>query len=248
MSLESFLIQADTQVDMLRAGLPGKVSELDSTVNSLFQYASLVEVEAAFYKTINTGETPNSATNDVVTKAYQTVREELAAAVSNLRAFARWITLHIPPVEDGNNFGVGVQHEVLKGVKDQQGMLQGLFNALPGYYKDRAAAWKGLDLGSKVTTKSSSGSSTESDGKEDPSTKKSSSNETVSMTTNPSVSADGIAHVVSLDVQTYFHLKCALEDVRDVYVAIADCIFKNLSKIQHPKGKSGSMNSAMSMY
>jgi len=247
-SFEHLIPNATAQMDALRIRLPGKIAAMDTAIETLFPDIPLVEVEKAFFDTINKGDTPNTATNDTVTKILQHTRQQLSDAVSDLKKFARWITLLQPPVEDGNNFGVGVQHEVLKGIKDHAGNLQGVFNALPGYYKDRAAAWKMLDLGTKVTTKASNSTSSEAEGKEDATTKKNSSNDTVSVTSNTAVLADAIAHVVSIDVQTYFHLKCVLEDVRDVLVAVEDCTAKNLEKIQYPKGKSGSNSSAMSMY
>lgn len=239
--MEAFATQSTDEVMNLRNGLPEKVAQLNNSIATLFPYKNLVDVEAVFSDTINKA-LPNSGTNDAVTKILQHTRQELADGVDIMRSFARWITLMIPVIEDGNNFGVGVQGEVLKAIKEKQAHLQGLFGALPGYYKDRAAAWKVLDMGNKSTSKVTK---EESEGDEKP---KKSVSTTETSTSNPSLLPDGIAHIVSLDVQTYYHLKATLEDLRDVYIAVGDCVEKNLSKIQFPKGKSGSMSSAMSMY
>lgn len=84
--------------------------------------------------------------------ALNDVREELSQCVQTFRKLARWISLLVPAIEDGNNFGVGVQGEILKMVLERSNVLNGLFSALPGYYKDRAAAWKELAAASGSTS------------------------------------------------------------------------------------------------
>ena len=60
------------------------------------------------------------------------VREELSKCVQMLQKMTRWIHLMVPAIEDGNNFGVGVQGEILKMISDRSNHLNGLFAALPG--------------------------------------------------------------------------------------------------------------------
>ena len=59
---------------------------------------------------------PRSTPSSASSRPY--ARGEAAACVLDLRKIERFITLHVPKVEDGNNFGVAIQLEVAKLVKE----------------------------------------------------------------------------------------------------------------------------------
>lgn len=42
----------------------------------------------------------------------------MTQALNVLLALKRWIRVQVPKIEDGNNFGVGVQLDVAKGIDD----------------------------------------------------------------------------------------------------------------------------------
>ena len=71
------------------------------------QATSLAAAEIKYTKGATTSET-NAELCELQTYA----RGEAAACVLDLRKIERFITLHVPKVEDGNNFGVAIQLEV----------------------------------------------------------------------------------------------------------------------------------------
>ena len=48
-----------------------------------------------------------------------------------------WITLNVPKIEDGNNFGVGVQEEILNELKNCETSFEGLMQQPGNYYASR---------------------------------------------------------------------------------------------------------------
>lgn len=58
--------------------------------------------------------------NDKVCAAVSDVREDLSQCVQMLQKMTRWIHLMVPAIEDGNNFGVGVQVQIYPDPKMHQ--------------------------------------------------------------------------------------------------------------------------------
>merc|ERR1712078_406143 len=123
-----------------------------------------------------------SETNAELCELQTYARGEAAACVLDLRKIERFITLHVPKVEDGNNFGVAIQLEVAKLVKETGKECKSLLDALPAYHKDRAALLE--KVFPKTTTETSEATS-------------SSTTKTSSATPLP----DAVAAVAQLDVQ-----------------------------------------------
>merc|ERR1712224_437744 len=135
--------------------------------------------------------------------------------------------LHVPKVEDGNNFGVAIQLEVAKLVKETGKECKGLLDALPAYHKERATLLE--KVVSKTTTETS----------------ESKSSSTTTKTSADKPLPDAVAAVAQLDVQHRFALVFLLEVVRDAYIAVGDCLAKNKGKLVAPRGEGGN---AMSMF
>ena len=156
--------------------------------------------------------------------------------------------LHVPKVEDGNNFGVAIQMEVNKMVGEQGKTLKGLVDALPNYYKERAGAWKEIAAKTSTETTKSKSEGEDSETKDGAASKTAKSGASSSSKTTTSSSppnADAVAHLVALDVHWYFALCFTLESVRDAYIACGDCLEKNKQKLAMPRGEGGN---AMSMF
>ena len=77
------------------------VEEMQSVQSSLFPFGKLSEASSDF------GKFATLATNEVVTKAVSTTLDQLSAQSNILSKLDYFITLHIPTIEDGGNFGVG---------------------------------------------------------------------------------------------------------------------------------------------
>lgn len=241
--MEAYRQSIQTEIADIRAKLATTIVACDTRLDG-FAVGSLADLEVEFAAATK-ADAPGK--NDKVCAALSDVREDLSQCVQMLQKMTRWIHLMVPAIEDGNNFGVGVQGEILKMITDRSNHLNGLFAALPGYHKDRAAAWKDLAAakGSKTNTTSTK---KETENEEPPKTTVTDETKSVagiSAANHP----DALAHIVALDVQTYFHLYHSLGLVRDTYLIVGDTIEKNLSKIESPKGGSGGGGrGGMSMY
>ena len=229
------------EVEALEASLGDKVMGLDGRVGAL-QATSLADAEKTYAKGATAAEV-NAELCELQTYA----RGEAAACVLDLRKIERFITLHVPKVEDGNNFGVAIQLEVAKLVKETGKDCKSLLDALPAYHKDRAAALE--KVVAKTTTETSEATSSSTDeekGTEAKTTAKSGkSSSSTTKTSSAKPLPDAVAAVAQLDVQHRFALIFLLEVVRDAYIAVGDCLEKNKGKLVAPKGEGGN---AMSMF
>ena len=214
---------------------------LDGRVGTL-QATSLADAEIKYKKGATTSET-NAELCELQTYA----RGEAAACVLDLRKIERFITLHVPKVEDGNNFGVAIQLEVAKLVKETGKECKGLLDALPTYHKDRAALLEKVVARTTTETSESKSSSTDEEkGSEAKSTAKSgTSSSSTTKTSSAKPLPDAVAAVAQLDVQHRFALIFLLEVVRDAYISAGDCLAKNKGKLVAPRGEGGN---AMSMF
>merc|ERR1711998_81455 len=142
-----------------------------------------------------------------------------------------YVMLHVPKMEDGNNFGVTVQLAALKQLQDSSEALSKSLDELSKYYTARADAMDKLQLSSE---NSSETKKEENDGNE---TKISSGKQEFHR----------VQAVYAVDTQYYAHARKALRAVRSAYIANLDFILKNCDKIEAPKGNSGVSNFS-SMY
>ena len=92
------------------------------------QAKGLDEVERTFAKLV---VATKPVSNAELAKLCTIARAEAMKCVNDLRAVERFITLHIPKVEDGNNFGVAIQLEMLKNVAERGKTLKSAIDALP---------------------------------------------------------------------------------------------------------------------
>ena len=176
-------------------------------------------------------------------------RDILAASIEDITVINRYITMHFPAMEDGNNFGVSVQMVVAKHLKSiREGAVKRL-ETLPKYYSDRADA---LDkVGIKKTTESvtkTSTTSTSTGGKDGDENKTSSTEVSESKESGSSKpDATRIKHVVALDIYWYNEMRSSRTALVASYLTIFDNMEKNKEKITAPKGSGGS-GISMAMY
>jgi len=215
----------------LRQSFGEKVMGLDNIVSS-FKYKTPSEAASAFRNSQFYGG--NNEIDEIIT----VTRDNLRIAISDLGKIDLWIALNVPKVEDGGNFGVAVQSEVKKWIKEQRTELKKLSDGLPDYYKDRQGqSDKVAGTVSKVTkTGTSASKSTGKDGDEN---KTSESNSTDVTNTDGVSSHDAIEYLVALDVKWYFNLYDTMEYLRDTIAIVNDVLEKNHDKVSRPKGERG---------
>ncbi|KAJ0403728.1 hypothetical protein P43SY_003033 [Pythium insidiosum] len=162
--------------------------------------------------------------------------DHVEQALHDFQTLSQWISLLIPKVADGNNFGVEVQLIVLKELKESSDKLQKAWDSMPDYHSQRATVLEKLNekLSKETSTTNTVTATTGAkDGDEKKTVVATVGKETA--TAQPVID-DWVANVVAIDVKWYFHLARVLESVRDAYAIVYDRIDKNKDKILKPRG------------
>lgn len=227
------------------------VSALESMSAALssapYGAGDLAKAEAEFVEKMSANggadvETPNAA----VDALYAATRDFLSTGCDNVRTLERFIGLHHPQMEDGNNFGVTVQMTVAKYLSECRETWTKSLSESAKYYSGRADAiekFSHLPSSSVTETKSSSSSNKDESG-----TKKDESSTSTSKEEKTTSSSDGanvhrIKSLAAYDAQNYAVLRSALVELIDGYAIVMDNFEKNMEKLEMPKGSGYSAGS-----
>ncbi|CAH0487488.1 unnamed protein product [Peronospora farinosa] len=196
----------------LLSELSQRVTQVQALVQQHVVERSLSKVHTKFAQLILAAPSAVGSNNEVQS-LLSVVTDEIAQLMSAIQLLQCWIQLHVPKVEDGNNFGVEVQKYAFVHLKESLEKWQKIWDSLSDYSSTRATAEGDEEkiVTAKVEKQSNAGSQ---------------------------AAEDAIAAVVALDVKWYFNLVRALEGVRDQYAVTEDVITKNKDKIELPRGKN----------
>jgi len=190
------------------------------------------------------------AVNLSLLSSIQVYRDTINVFIEDILKLERFVQLHIPAIEDGNNFGVSIQLEMCKLLKDTKAELQKKLEALPAYLSSRAEAVEKLGLPKVVASETKTQSKTDATGGKDGDEKKSSTvlvtEEKTTDETKKGSTAHRMKHLISLDVQMYSNLRIGLLECMNSHLAIMDQMGKNKEKLLAPKGTQG--RNTMTMY
>jgi hypothetical protein len=220
------------------AGLPGSVEQHYKFIaENLSDTAS-----AARAKMVSEADMTAGKANARMSQLVMDITEQMVADIDALSCISRWVTLSIPTIEDGNNFGVDIQMQIAKHINDANAVLQTNRDKLSDYCKDRAAVLE--KVVPKVTKKADSSKSTSS--KSGGAVKKEDEGETVTTSSSESqdtssgdVLPDSAEHVVQTDLKWFFKLKDISTLMMDTLLTIVDTVDKNKDKITNPRGGAG---------
>ena len=190
-----------------------------------------------------------AAANETLTAAIKEFRNSVAISIDHILTIERFISLHVPQMEDGNNFGVTVQLTISKFLTETREELTKKLEAIPTYYASRAEAVSKLSIPKTTASKTITSTSSESTGGKDGDEKKSSTTQVEEKKTiDPDTSGvdHRLKHVVALDVQFYNSLRIGLVDCMNSYLTVLDNMEKNKNKLTAPKGFNG--GNSMGMY
>ncbi|OON21591.1 proteasome activator pa28 beta subunit [Opisthorchis viverrini] len=129
--------------ERLRDTIPAKIRELDDLLRDpifdlnagLRNIRMNAEAESAKLEEALKNTDPNRTVpvhlpvvnNEIMEQAYMSVRPYIIQLIEDTQILRMWVQLNIPRIEDGNNFGVSVQEEVLletsKAEMDASAML-----------------------------------------------------------------------------------------------------------------------------
>lgn len=225
-----------------------KLAEMSNVLKVHFNYTKLSEVGAVYEAAI---ASQPGGMNKSLAPAIDACQDLISSTIDEIQTIERYIMLHTPQMEDGNNFGVTVQMMVSKILTDARHKLTNIVTDIPIYFSSRADEVDklGLQKVSKSTTKTESASAS-TGGKDGDENKTSNSTVKEEKTTGTDELDEKnvlrLKHLASLDVMCYFELKNGLVQCRDMWLMILDTVEKNKSKLASPKGTSGS--NSMGMY
>lgn len=225
-------------MDLLDASV-GTIGEMQKLYSELFPPEKLSVASSDF---------KNSATlanNDKVARAVTTTLDQVSAQIDLLNKIDYFITLHIPTIEDGGNFGVGVQLDLVKKLGEMKETANKAIEALLGYDSARADALGKLNLPSSTSSVTKSSSSTTTDGKKEEKESESKEEKQTSSSSTGPVYESRIGAVVAVDTLYYSKANGILSQTIISLIGVMDFIDKNKEKLVEPKGKSGGSNFSM---
>jgi len=217
-----------------------RVEEMQKIYSEMFHYNSL-SVASDDFK-----EFATAATNEKVAKAVTVTLDQVSAQITLVNKLDYFITLHIPTIEDGGNFGVGVQLDLVKKLSELKELSNKAIEALLGYYGARAEALGKLNLPSATKSVTKSTSITTTDGKKEEKESESKEEKQSSSSTNGPAYESRVAAVVAVDTLYFSKASGILNQNIVSLIGVMDFIDKNKEKLIEPKGKSG--GSGFSMY
>ena len=65
------------------------------------------------------------------------LNDEMAKVSQMVTAIKLWISLKVPRIEDGNNFGVSVQEEYIASLQGMEGSISTIISSISSYLSDR---------------------------------------------------------------------------------------------------------------
>lgn len=225
-------------MDLLDASV-GTIGEMQKLYSELFPPEKLSVASSDF---------KNSATlanNDKVARAVTTTLDQVSAQIDLLNKIDYFLTLHIPTIEDGGNFGVGVQLDLVKKLGEMKETANKAIEALLGYDSARADALGKLNLPSSTSSVTKSSSSTTTDGKKEEKESESKEEKQTSSSSTGPVYESRIGAVVAVDTLYYSKANGILSQTIISLIGVMDFIDKNKEKLVEPKGKSGGSNFSM---
>ncbi|KAF4715420.1 hypothetical protein FOZ63_029270, partial [Perkinsus olseni] len=236
--LDELIKRFDSVGESIVKELPSLILDLEERLPKIFtRTEDIVELEDAFAKKECSSEGIQSGKpNPVIVEANRIVTKEFDKASEKLSKLQRFVLMHVPREEDGNNFGVEVQAqfngklgEYLKWCDDTQ-------DENKVYHQARAEIIRQMEFERAVEERETVCE------KED---KVTTSKATKSVVNVPQL-GDLLSYVSRHDALQYFTLKNELQELISMYLHCYIYLKNNYEKIRWPRGKSEGMN--MHMY
>jgi len=222
------------------------LERIESLLEKHFSVVKLSEIEQKYEEKMK--EDPDTS-NESLIQAIQSFNDMISQCMDNIQTIERFISLHVPQMEDGNNFGVTVQLTISKFLDETRENLGKQLEKIPSYYCNRAEALEKLDLPkstvSETKTITKSQETGGKDGNESKTSETSVEEEKTSRCKKNATIDYRRKHLISLDVQFYRILRCGLVDCYDSYLTILDNMEKNKEKLLQPKGRDGGASLGM---
>jgi Proteasome activator pa28 beta subunit len=247
--LQSFQETASAQALSQIKEAPQSIQALQDKYEQVFG-KSLVQSQQAVQQSTDLLQ------NATVSSAIEATLEAVDQTLAFFDKMNRYITLTLPLMEDGGNFGVTIQLGVLKQITDSQEKIEKSLDDLLKYASTRAEALtkcSGLNEVQVVSTQTtgtsqSQGESTEKGQQTTSDQKKSTEEKTTSTQSQSPLAAWRLQAVQSVDLAYYAKARSLYQTALTAYLGGVDMADKNAQKLAHPKGNQGGGSGYRSMY
>lgn len=255
LSISEYKAQAASKVAL---GVLGNgvetVKALEGLLSSYFSTPNLSHVQKAFEEELS--HNGIEAVNASLHKVMPLVRDAVALCTSHIQTIEAWIMLATPAMEDGGNFGVSIQLDVLKALKEtRESWSKLLADEFVKYYDARAGAVEKFGI-QKSTSSTTTTNTQQTEKAKDEETSKSTATtvqETKISGIEPQIALTAswgfyrVQHLVALDLQMYTLLQVSLQQLINTYSSVLDSVEKNYAKLAFPKGTGGGRGRHMMM-
>jgi hypothetical protein len=221
-----------------------KIQALETAFGSSFPYASVSAAMTEF----SVQDVSSVEGNAAVNKAVSTTLDAVASMTQDAQTLESFLHLHIPKMEDGNNFGVTVQLALLKEIGELQEAATKILDDLVGYAGARADALEKLKLPSTASSTTKSTSVTTTDGKQEDKTSEVKEEKKSDCDTSNVGYKTRAAALASVDVLYYNKAQRGFQSMLTKYMATLNFMDLNKDKLEKPKGSQGSSSGYSSMY
>jgi len=228
------------------------VSKSTTTLASLNEayeeHFGKVTTLSALRKTYQDAATSASSyENEPLSLALATTVDAVYSVECDVATFEKYVTLTLPKMEDGNNFGVTIQLQVLKHLQELKEKLSKGMEELSKYSSSRADALDkcGLPTQTKTSTATESDSAKADTGGEKGDTKTTSKGTSKEEKTTATETKETPGHVyrkkavIECDVLYFTKARSLFQVALTGYLGILDFMDKNKEKIEKPKGSQG---------
>ena len=216
---------AEGRAGAARAGLEALVGDLGALAERLGGGGQTPqEARAALLERVSRASVEGLQANEPLAEALGEVQDLLTLMVRYLRDVELWAQLQVPPVSDGNNFGVDVQASCIALVQDRRQKARLAFETLSEWHWQRGNAIE--KFASQTVQVAPQAGSAPGPGP----TRK-----------TYDYVEDFRMFVVSLDVKAQFDAYDSCNRAMADIVVCLDTLEKNREKVEQPRGSGGNV-------
>ena len=233
--------EADGAADRIEIAIAKHVGDVQGLLAADFPHASPSAARALRPAAADAGPDPTQ-TNPEIERRLKLVQDQFELASGALRELELWIRLREPRIEDGNNFGVDVQTNVLRTVVGAKDFMVRTGAGLADWHYHRGTAIGRMCASAEQTTVRKPRAADAPDGAVrdglDATVAATVLAETAQTEKQPVRTEDMWLYVVNLDVKHYFHLRHCLQEMRVLLLTVLDQLGKNRAKVEDPRGNA----------
>ena len=216
--------------EVLTAGLQSCLGEIQSFLDE--HWGEKLDLKPSFLRRrfeecVTLEGLESGETNPLVAPIPSKLGDVLFDGIEGLRKLEMKVRLCVPPIEDGNNFGVEIQGAVLKAICRARSTFSYYQDKLTDYFWKRAGAVEKFLVQRNhetVLNGNDAGVAKES------------------FKTSKPV-GDYREYVICHDIRYFLYFRGIALEVRDTILQVLDAYEKNLDKVRNPKGEGHARNS-----